>query len=584
MENIERIYTEVGSGIQSVLPVPIPAIVFSGQNLSVRFDRFNIAAYDLFLRVKRLPEFKLDFDRDAEAYTITAPARFAPVLGVAVPEHIRKPIDLSPFLFDDQREIVQMALDGKRFACWSDCGLGKTIIGLEFARHVCHMTGGRVLIVTLNEIVPQWIEEAGKFYGDALPVVRLSSRGEMKEWCEHGTIGGVPTAAAIAVTNYEKFNHPTEADQVVNEIRHLAGIVIDESSRLKTGGGQQKWAIIKSSKGLQYKLSLTATPAPNEIMEFASQASFLEKMRTQEEIIWTYFRRDEKTHRWTVRPHARAAFFEFMSSWSIYVRDPRRYGWRLNVPRPPEPERFIHVIEATPEQRQFVAEFNFSVKPKADRSGTASMFAETYNAIQSTKLSQAAKGFVYVKRGDPAGVRGLSGKLQRAMPSLKPAFVAGLVAKDIAAGLQILVWCEYDEEIAIVAQILKLSQPSLKFEVLTGSVKKKDRQSIKSRFVCGETAVLITRADLMGYGQNLQNCGSMILSGWSFSYEDYYQAIRRAFRHGQTRSVRIHIPVIQELEGQMFDALGRKEQQHEAAIAEMEGNYIRARAQIRGAA
>src|SRR5262249_25069305 len=118
--------------------------------------------------------------------------------------------------------------------------------------------------------------------------------------------GGVSAKAMIAVVNYEKFNHKGEDDQVVNECRHLAGVVLDESGRLANSGGKQKWAIIKSFRGVEYKLSLTATPAPNEIVEFASQASFLEKMRAEniqdaaEQIIWTYFTRHPKTHRWTI--------------------------------------------------------------------------------------------------------------------------------------------------------------------------------------------------------------------------------------------------------------------------------------------
>jgi hypothetical protein len=57
----------------------------------------------------------------------------------------------------------------------------------------------------------------------------------------------------------------------------------------------------------------------------------------------------------------------------------------------------------------------------------------------------------------------------------------------------------------------------------------------------------------------------------------YYQAVRRAYRYGQTRRVRVHVPVIPELEGQMWDAIGRKQRQHEDSIAEMERMYIDAR-------
>lgn len=539
-----------------------PPIVVEGDSLRVRFERFGPAAYEVFLKVKRLPEYRLQFHEEDDSYTVTAPARFAPMLGVDLPGTLATGLPISDFLFDDQRAIVQMALDAKRFACWSDCGLGKTNIGLEVGRQVNHRTGQRVLIVTLNEIVPQWLDECRKFYGDELPLTRLESRMHMKEWCATGGVEGQKTAASIAVTNYEKFNHRTESEQVVNELRHLGGIILDESSRLKTGGGKQKWAVIKSAKGIENKLSLTATPAPNEIMEFASQASFLEKMRSDSEIIWTYFRRDEKTHRWTVKQHARAAFFEFMAGWSIYVRDPRRYGWRLGIEPPPEPEYFHHTIALTPQQRALIMDVNADPRNTAERN-LGSMFAGELNAMAANRLSQAAKGFLYGPNRKPAPVN-----------SLKPGFVAELIASEVLAGLQTLVWTVFDEESRILSEML--AKMGIGAELLTGATKPGDRLAILERFRLGQTPALISRAGMLGYGMNLQHCRSMVFSGSTFSYESFYQAVRRAYRHGQTHRLRVHIPIIQELEGQMWDAIGRKQKQHEEAIAEMEANYIRA--------
>lgn len=552
------------------------AIQIIDNQLNIQFDRFGIDTYQLFLKAKRLPEYHLSYDAESEAYTITAPARFASMLGVAIPERDVTAQPLAPWLFDDQAWIVREALDVKRFACWSDCGLGKTPIGLEWARQVSHLAGGgRVLIVTLNEIVPQWIDEARKFYGDTLPVVRLESRAAMREWCAHGTIGGAPSGAMIAVTNYEKFNHTDPADQIVNEMRLLAGVVLDESSRLKTGGGKQKWALIKSCKGIEYKLSLTATPAPNELMEFASQASFLERMRATslqdaaQQIIWTYFTRDSKTHRWTIKKHARAAFFEWMSSWSIYVRDPRKYGWRLGTAAVPEPDYFHHDIPMTDEQRSLVMEINSDPKNVSEEN-VGTMFAGEMNAIAATKLSQAAKGFVYTK---------VAGQRVRPVESNKPAAVAKIIRDEAATGHQVLVWTVFDAESDILADRL---EGLAGVEVLTGKTSEADRVAILDRFRRGETRVLISRAAMLGYGMNFQFVGAMVFSGWSFSYESFYQAVRRAYRHGQTRRVRVHIPVVRELEGQMWDAIGRKQTQHEEAVAEMEANYVRARRVIAG--
>lgn len=545
-----------------------PPIQFVGDRLQVRFDRFDLPAYELFLRCKRLPESRVTLNDtgDRMAWTIDAPAYLAPMLGVAVPQDLRADLPLSDFLFDDQQEIVRRALQVKRFACWSDCGLGKTAVGLEFARHVIHRTGGRVLIVTLNEIVPQWVAEAEKFYGDSLPVCRIAGRDFMRDWME----GKAADSPSLAVVNYEKWNPPSLADQVVSEARHLAGVILDESSRLKTGGGKQKWALIKSCRGIEYKLSLTATPAPNEVMEFASQASFLEKLRNEGEILWTYFRRDEKTHRWTVKAHARSAFFEFMAGWSIYVRDPRRYGWRKDFPEVPRPVTIRHRITPTTEQ--------IALLPQASAdtaTGQMDLFpqAKEQNFVQAGRLSQLAKGFRY-RSGEKR-------EFDR-VPSRKPAAVAELVRQEVQARAQVLVWTVFDAESQVLAEELRAR--GLAFEVLTGKTPRARRLEILNRFRMGHVDVLVSRPSMLGWGLNFQFVSAMVFSGFSFSYESQYQAVRRAYRFGQKESLRIHVPYVEGFEDAMLDALERKQAEHERSIEEMEANYVRARAALQGRA
>jgi len=196
---------------------------------------------------------------------------------------------------------------------------------LEWCRQVAHLTGARVLILEPLAVIPQLIEEARRFYGDGLQIERLDSRERLIGWLKD-------PGAAIGIVNPEKFI----AGQVP-ELRYLGGLAFDESSLLKTGGGVIKWNLIKSARGIEYKLSCTATPAPNDTMEYASQASFLEKLRTEGEILWTFFTRNKRGE-WTVKPHARTAFYQFMSSWSIYLRNPAHFGWGDILATLPEPE------------------------------------------------------------------------------------------------------------------------------------------------------------------------------------------------------------------------------------------------------
>lgn len=546
-----------------------PTIDIAGDRLSVHFADFSAASYPLFLKVKALPEYNLEYVPESETYRITAPARFAPLLGFAGSTARRSGEKLSSFLFDDQQAITRMALDAKRFAYWGDCGLGKTLVGLETARLVSNATGGRVLIFTLKNIVPSWLEEAQQFYGDSLPIRRIKSRAEMKLFAE----GGLSDGTSIGITNYEKMNYAEDGEQTVNELRHLAGVVLDESDRLKGGGGKQKWALIKSCRGVEYKLSLTATPAPNDTIEFASQASFLEKIKTDADIIWTFFQRNEKTHRWDVKRHARAAFFEFMASWSIYVRDPRRYGWRQGFADVPAPEIIEHRLPITAEQQRWAQ--RLTEAPDGQRS---LIDRDDRNAIQRGRLAQVARGFMYHRNGK----RGPSGQNYARIESLKPQFVADLVRKEVKAGRQTIVWTVFDAESDLICE--QLSAMGVDHDELHGKTNTADRVTVRNRFLKGDSPCLVTKPSLLGYGQNFQCCRAMVFSGFNDSYVQYYQAMRRAVRYGQKHRVRVHLPLVPELEYDMLENLLVKQAKHEAAIAEMETNYIRARARFNGAA
>lgn len=532
-------------------------ITQTGENLTVDFTSFGIEDYEVFLKCKRLPESKIVFDENTFNYRVETHSRYANLLGIEAGHQTLDTLPLSSFLFEHQREILKLALAAKSYAVWANVGLGKTLIELEFARQVSHITaGGRVLIFTLNEIVDQTIEECEKFYKDSLPLLKLESRDEMRLWAK----GEFKPEYKIAITNYEKMNPDKESGQIVSELKNLAGIILDESSRLKAGGGKQKWALIKSSKGIPYKLSCTATPAPNDYIEFASQASFLERMRDEKEIIWSFFVRDKVTNEWTVKRHAREAFFEWMAAWSIYLKLPQSFGWSSDFVLPPEPEIIRHEIPITAEQLEKSRLFNVDM-----RSQPSLFVQQSQGIVGRSKMSQIAKGFVYLD-----GKK----KLER-IESHKPRKVADLICQDVSDGLQVLVWTIFDEETEIIAE--KLNESGLQgFEVLTGSTSKTKRQPMLDNFRRGDTPVLISKASLLGYGMNFQMCGSMIFSGWNDSFESFYQAVGRAVRYGQQKSVKIHLPFIRELEFAQLENVFRKQSQFETAILEQEKAYIKA--------
>jgi len=507
--------------------------------------------YERFIQSKSLPECNLQYDWRSDSYTLTAPARFAHVFGLDNPGPVRGFLPIARHLFDYQQFITLTALRSKRYAVWADTGLGKTAILLEFARQVRHKTGGKVLIISPLNIIQQTLDEAGRFYSGELILNRIHSRSALKQWAVDGE-------SDIGIVNPEKFipRKKTGDEETVSECHYLAGVVLDEASILKSGGGTIKWALIKSMKGVEYKLTCTATPAPNDTMEYASQGSFLEKLRSEGEIMWTFFCRN-KEGEWKIKDHAQGAFYRFMAGWSVYLRRPAAYGFDDNLSGIPAPIINESPVPITAEQRG-------QIQAQADANGQLDLFAaaggQKIDMTRRAKYSQIAKGFVY---------EGKNRRVRR-IESNKPSAIRGLVAAHLKAKRQILIWTVFDEEAEIIRETIS---DLATCKTLSGKTKIADRSGIIEDFRNGRFPVLISKASILGFGLNFQNVEAMIFSGFSDSFEQFYQAIRRAYRYGQTKPVRIDIPYIDELEGVIWRNIQRKQDQFAYDTAIQEQNY-----------
>ncbi len=527
------------------LPTDLP-VTIDGDIATVTFERYGLELYPLFLRAKQLPETQVTYDWERDTYTLTTPARFAARLGVDERLQARTVLPIAEHLFDYQRWVLELALEAKRFAAWLDTGLGKTAVFLEWARQVHALTGGRVLIVAPLAVLPQIAQEWERFYARSIAPIRLTTCDDLDAWLR----GAGTDECWLGLTNYEKF-----IPGVMSELRRLGGLVCDESSLLRTGGGKIKWNIIKSARGIEYKLSSTATPAPNEAMEYASQASFLEKLRSEGEILWTYFSKDGRGN-WYIKPHAREAFYQFLSTWSVYLRDPARFGFEDVLKDLPAPKITVERVPITDPQRRWLQE--------TLTTNQVGLWAEEgrVSATVRTKLLQIARGFRYVGKGRERSVE--------RVPAVKPTWVAQTASDEAFDGHRVLIWTTYDEEAEILMELLA---PKAFPAVLQGRQKIEQRVAILDDFRAGKFDVLISKPQLIGYGLNLQFVTSMIFSGFDDSFERRYQALRRAVRYGQTKQVRVFMPFVPELEGIVFDNVERKEQRFLAEVAEQEQAY-----------
>lgn len=170
--------------------------------------------------------------------------------------------ELNAHLFDFQRYIVKRALKAGKFAIFADCGLGKTIMQLEWANQVQKHTQGKVLILAPLAVAAQTIQEGGRFGIE----VNKYGKGD------------------IQISNYEQLDNL--------DCGQFSGIVLDESSILKNFTGATKKLIIERFAKTPYKLACTATPSPNDLNEIGNHSDFLNILDAQD-MRSKWFVRDE---------------------------------------------------------------------------------------------------------------------------------------------------------------------------------------------------------------------------------------------------------------------------------------------------
>lgn len=209
--------------------------------------------------------------------------------------------ELNSNLFEFQKFIVKRALKNGKYAIFADCGLGKTLMQLEWANQVNKQTGKPVLILCPLAVAGQTIKEGQKF---GIDVVKYDA------------------SSPIQISNYEQLENI--------DCSLFSGIVLDESSILKNYEGQIKKLILDSFSKTPYKLACTATPSPNDPMELGNHSEFLDVM-TRTEMLSMYFIHDGgETAKWRIKGHAVKLFYEFVSTWAIMLNKPSDIGFKAD--------------------------------------------------------------------------------------------------------------------------------------------------------------------------------------------------------------------------------------------------------------
>lgn len=366
-------------------------------------------------------------------------------------------------LYPHQVDLVRWACRRGRAAIFADTGLGKTAMQLVWAQMVADASGGRVIIVAPLAVAAQTIREGARI----------------------GVAVSADAGARVQIVNYDRMHKIDPSD--------YAGVVLDESSILKSYSGATRDALIRAFSTTPYRLACTATPAPNDWTELGNHAEFL-GVCTRAEMLATYFCHDGgETSVWRLKGHARADFWRWVAQWGAVVRRPSDLGHPDAGYGLPPIQWHDHVVPMDETQAH-------------------------------------AAGMLFV-----GAAIGLS-EQRAARKATIPARVA-MAAEVITAepGEPWLVWCERNDESAMLTNAIDGAVE------VTGADDEEVKADRMIAFADGRVRVLVSKPKICGFGMNFQRCARVLFVGPSNSYEATYQAIRRCWRFGQSRDVHVHV-------------------------------------------
>jgi superfamily II DNA or RNA helicase len=320
-------------------------------------------------------------------------------------------------------------------------------------------------------------------------------------------------AVEIHVTNYERI-HGFSADA-------FDAIVLDESSILKQSNGATRTMLIDWARDIPYRLACSATPAPNDPEELTNQAEWLGRM-SRTHMLAAYFIHDQDG--WRLKGHARQPMMQWMAQWAVALTKPSDVGGDDTGYNLPGLEVIPEIVEAEMES-------------------DGQLFATEIGGVT---------GRADVRR------RTLAARVDRA---------SKLVANQ--PGPWIL-WCGLNSEADALAAAIPGSVN------VHGSLDPDEKARLLLGFADGAFDVLITKPSIASQGLNYQHCHRMAFVGLGDSYEQYYQAIRRCYRYGQTEVVQAHV-IVSDLETQIAANVNRKERQANTITRELVAEMKRVR-------
>ena len=312
----------------------------------------------------------------------------------------------------------------------------------------------------------------------------------------------------IILCNYERLHYFNSTDFV--------GCILDESSILKNFNGQIKNQITAFVKKIPYRFLSSATPSPNDFIELGTSSEALGYMGYMD-MLTKFFKSNQNSvdsnnrnigEKFYLKPHAEIDFFAWVNQWSIMIKKPSDLGFSDERYILPELIKNYHVIKN-----------NRTV----ELDGQLMLF------------SKPAKSMTEVRKEQSDTVN------QRCEQAI-----------ELAKNKTSVYWCNLNDESSLLSE---LDTDSVE---IRGSMSIEKKEDILVNFAEGNIQRIITKAKITGMGLNWQHCNhSVFFPTWS--YEQYYQAIRRFWRFGQKKDVTIDI-VVSDGQSRVMEALEQKTQ------------------------
>jgi superfamily II DNA or RNA helicase len=405
-------------------------------------------------------------------------------------------------LFAHQQITLDFACEKGRTAAFLDTGLGKSRVEAAAAAEFSTASGKPALILTPLAVARQMVRECAAIGVDA-KIVRDQS----------------DVTNGVNIANYERL---PKLDPTV-----FGGVVLDESSILKSFTGPTKRMLCEAFVDVPYKLAATATPAPNDHMELGNHSEFLGHLGSME-MLCRWFINDTSTasQDWRLKGHAQADFWRWVSSWSRTATLPSDLGGDDDGFILPPLKYELHTVAA--DITQDVPDGMLFRIPD----GSATTIHREKRLTMDDRVAKAAE----LANGSDGPV---------------------------------IVWCETNGESAALAA----SIPDA-IEV-HGSMPLDEKVAALDAFTFGEKRVIVSKPKLAGLGLNWQHASTVIFASVSHSYEQHYQAVRRAWRFGQTQPVTCHV-IISDTETSIWNNVQRKAADHarmKRAMAESMNGY-----------